>query len=231
VTPGLREICDSPAMTGSDVTTRSDVAATKRRGRLPRDERERREHEILDHALAELGDKGVDGVTMLGVAKRAGASKETLYSWFGNRHGLLATLIARNADRTAERVAAALEGPSDPHETLSQFAAGLLALLTGDVSIALNRAAMTDPELARLLLESGRLRVGPIVEEYLASLDRSGQLAVPDPAGAFELLYGLVVADQQIRTLLGDDPPTPEEIANRSTTAIDRFFRLFAPTP
>ena len=50
---------------------------------------------------------------MLSVARRAGASKETLYSWFGNRDGLLRALIERNADTSAERVAAALGSTTD----------------------------------------------------------------------------------------------------------------------
>ncbi len=45
---------------------------------------------------------------MLGVDRRAGASKQTLYSWFENRTGPLTALIQRNADGAMERARAAM---------------------------------------------------------------------------------------------------------------------------
>ncbi|MFV0307319.1 MAG: TetR/AcrR family transcriptional regulator [Desertimonas sp.] len=205
------------------MTTRS------RRGRLPTTDRQQREQEILDHALAELLEMGIERVSMLGVARRAGASKETLYSWFGNRDGLLAALIERNADGAADKVRTALEQEADPRQTLIDFATGLVTLLTSDASIGMNRAAMSSPPLARLLLTSGRYRVGTLVETYLASLDRAGAVTVPDPADAFGLLYGLIVQDLQIRVLLGGRPPSAAEIDARSEVAVDRFLRLVTP--
>ena len=119
-------------------------------------ERAERRQAILEAAFAELHDNGYEKVTMLGVAKRAGASKETLYSWFGNREGLFAALITENADASAERVRAALAGDGEPRQTLIGYAIGLLTLLTDDRSIALNRAAMISPELAEILLAQSR---------------------------------------------------------------------------
>lgn len=195
-----------------------------RRGRLPADERAARESAILDAALAELVDLGPDRMSMLGVARRAGASKETLYSWFGDRDGLLTALIERNADAAAAGVEAALATEADPRDTLVGFATGLLGLLTSPSSVVLNRAAMTSPDLAASLLRSGRHRVGPIVERYLAELHARGMLHAPDPAESFELLYGLIVRDTQIRVLLGDDPPA--DLEGRAADAVDAFVLL-----
>ncbi len=202
-----------------------------RRGRPRAGEREARRQAVLDAALAELVEHGVDKMTMLSVARRAGASKETLYSWFGNRDGLLRALIERNADGSAERVEAALDAANedgiDPVETLVGYANGLLTLLTGDGSVALNRAARSDPELAAVLLEGGRHRVGPVVERFLADQSAAGRLPLTIPVDqAFELLYGLVVQDTQIRVLLGESPPAPDEIAARASVAVERFVRL-----
>lgn len=193
---------------------------------------------MLDAALAVLVEEGVERLTMLAVARRAGASKETLYSWFGNRDGLLRALIERNADGSAERVAAALgsatpatDGGDDtePRAVLTDYATGLLRLLTNPASVALNRAAMTDPDLAALLLAGGRHRVGPIVESFLADQAAAGRLTLAvTPAEAFELLYGLVVRDTQIRVLLGEDPPSPGRLATQAATAVDRFLLLAA---
>lgn len=198
-----------------------------RRGRLPASERAERERAILDAALAELVERGPAGLSMSGVASRSGSSKETLYSWFNNRDGLLEALIRRNADQTVDGVRAALDDDSaDPRLLLTGFAAKLITLLVGPASIALNRAAMISPELAAQLLESGRHRVGPLVEDYLRALDAAGRLSVPDPATAFELLYGLAVRDLQIRVLLGEPAPDKSALTRRAGEAVDQFLVL-----
>lgn len=198
----------------------------KRRGRPRAGEREARKSAVLDATLVELVEKGYESVTMLSVASRAGTSKESLYTWFGNRDGLFAALIERNADQSAERVQAALDGDGDPIETLTGYCIGLLNLLTSEASVALNRAAMSSPDLAALLLAGGRRRIGPLVEQYLTTLDRTTNHSISDPPAAFMLLYGLAVQDVQIRVLLGEPPPDKAEIAERAATAVQRFFSL-----
>jgi AcrR family transcriptional regulator len=193
---------------------------------LPTAERANRRAAVLDAALAELLERGYPAVTMLGVARRAQASKETLYVWFGSREGLMEALVERNADRTADHVREALDHDADPVEVLVRYAEGLLSLLVSAGSVALNRAAASSPDLAAVLLRAGRHRVGTVVEEYLAGLHARGVLDAPDAAAAFRLLYGLTVQDTQIRVLLGEPPPPPDVIAARSREAVTRFLRL-----
>lgn len=197
------------------------------RGRLPTAARPDREAAILDAALTELVESGPAGLSMAKVAARAGASKETLYAWFDNRDGLITALIDRSANATLVGVNAALATTdAPPEDVLTDFAVKLLSLLVSPSSIALNRAAMTSPQLASQLLESGRFSVGPIVENYLARLNATGQLATSDPAAAFELLYGLIVRDTQIRVLLGDRTPSRSALVRRAAEAVETFLQL-----
>lgn len=167
---------------------------------------------------------------MESIARRAGASKETLYSWFENREGLLSAMIRHNADATADRVRRALVDDDEPLATLTEFGGNLLRLLTNARSLTLNRAAMTMPGLATELLASGRHRVGPIVEEYLIRLDARGVIVVDDSTTAFETFYGLVIRDTQIRCLLGETAPGPAAIAARADEAVRQFVALY-PSP
>jgi AcrR family transcriptional regulator len=199
---------------------------TSRRGRPRADEVEQHRRHVIDACYQELVERGYQNVTMSQVAARAGASKETLYAWFGNRDGLFRALIIENADASAQRVRDALDTDADPAETLTGYAVGLLTLLTSGRSIALNRAAMTSPELAATLLESGRHRIGPLVERYLGKLAEEHYLDIDDTGDAFTLLYGLIIQDTQIRVLLGENPPTSTEISRRAHTAVERFLRL-----
>ncbi len=172
--------------------------------------------------------EGYAAATMQAIADEAHASKETLYSWFGDRESLVAALIRLNADESAARLTAALgrrpASAEDGRRTLEGYARSLLALLTGDVSLALNRAAMGSPALAETLLESGRHRVGPLATAYLTALHDSGFSPHADADRAFSFLYGLVVQDSQIRVLLGEAPPSQEEVAARARWAVEVFL-------
>ncbi|MDO3650590.1 TetR/AcrR family transcriptional regulator [Nocardia mangyaensis] len=203
----------------------------RRRGRPRSGEQAQRRGAALDAALDLLIADGADGTTMQAVAGRVGSSKESLYTWFGSRQGLLAALIERQSDRTNTAVAAALEQAADPRETLTGIATNLLTLLVGRPSVALNRAAMNNPELAALLLQHGRHTTGPLVEQYLTRLIREGVLAAEaDPAETFQLFYGLVIRDWQIRVLLGEVPPDSRRVAAEARTAVDNLFALAGGT-
>jgi AcrR family transcriptional regulator len=203
-----------------------------RRGRPRADEIGERRDAVLAAALAELVDRGYEGASMLGIARRARASKETLYAWFGNKEGLFVALVRQQSLATNQQIEAALGGDDggDPAATLTAVARGLLQLLVGDASLALNRAAMAAPELAATLLAEGRHTTGPLVERYLARAHADGYLSVDDPAAAFRLLYGLVVEDTQIRALLGEAPPAPAEIDRRAARAVRCFLTLTTPS-
>lgn len=181
---------------------------------------------MLDCAVQLLVRDGVDAMTMDAVADAASASKGTLYTWFGNREGLLRNIIERNAAATEARVRSALGNEADARSTLAGFAEALLTLLVSPTSLALNRAAMTSPALAAQLLSSGRHRVGTLVADYLYGLAERDVLSAPDPEAAFQLLYGLVVQDTQIRVLLGEQPPTDKWIRQHAQSAVDRFLKL-----
>lgn len=201
------------------------------RGRPAGAELSLRRERFLDDCEALLLAEGPAGLTVAAITRAAGASRTTLYAWFGGREGVLGALVERNADRTAALVTDALARGSGVPETLRGFARGLLAMLTGPLSVALNRAAMAEADgaLAATVLAGGRHRVGPLVEAYLADQDAAGALSVPDPAGAFRALYGLVVADTQVRVLLGEPAPGPDELAALADAGVARFLTLASP--
>lgn len=171
---------------------------------------------------------GYADATMQAVATEAHASKETLYSWFGDREALVTAVIRLNADESAISVTERLNQPvnnaHDARTTLVAYARGLLTLLCSPTSLALNRAAMTSTRLAAELLESGRHRVGPLVAAYLTQLHSAGYIVHSDGEEAFAVLFGLVVQDTQIRVLLGEAPPSADTIDARAQWAVDVFM-------
>ncbi|WP_236567830.1 MULTISPECIES: TetR/AcrR family transcriptional regulator C-terminal domain-containing protein [unclassified Nocardiopsis] len=135
-----------------------------------------------------------------------------------------ATHRSSKAARTAaaSSSSAGSTSPADPRAALTAIAHNPLTLLLGDVPVALNRMAVASPELAGLLLRHGRHTTGPLVAAFLSRLADQGPLHIDDPEDAFQLRYGLVVRDLQIRALLGEHPPTGQDLRVQALDA-DRF--------
>ena len=81
------------------------MTAGARAARLPRNER--REH-LLDVAAELIADRGVEAVTMEGVAAAAGVSKGLGYAYFANSSELLRSLLHREVGKLQARVISAM---------------------------------------------------------------------------------------------------------------------------
>lgn len=81
-------------------------------------DKEKRRAEILDAAFLEFSTKGYARASMEAIARRARASKETLYAWFENKETLLDTLFASRLDRMTSRVVEAAEKDPSPANVL-----------------------------------------------------------------------------------------------------------------
>ncbi len=200
----------------------------------------RRRDEILDAAFSVLAERGYRGASTREIAERARASKETLYSWFGDKRGLFEELVRRQAEGVGEALSASLQRDAEePAVVLRAFAVELLRLLLGERAVVINRAAIseaaTDPTFARILTAGGRASIVPKLEGYLEGQQAQGRLDfghVGDAGMAAETLIGLTIGDMQVRRLLGTLPmPEPEQIEAYAERAVAGFLKLFAPRP
>jgi AcrR family transcriptional regulator len=193
---------------------------------------ERRE-EILEVALAVLAERGYRGASMLEIARRAQASKETLYAWFGDKRGLFEELVRWQAQRVDAVIEPNLQRDSDdPSKVLRGFALELQRLLLGERSVVINRAAISeatsDPTFARILATQGRGSVVPKLERYLEGQRERGRLEFEEAGAAIDTIIGLAIGDQQVRRLLGVLPiPEREHMEARAERTVRSFLRLF----
>lgn len=192
-----------------------------------------RQQEVLTAALALMVEAG-DAFTMNAVAMRANCSKETLYKWFGDRDGLLTATVQWQASKVKIEP---LEGEGLDRKTLQtsleRFAARWLEVLSGDVSIALNRLAVSHAGssksgLGRIVLKNGPVAMAKRLKPVLELGRAAGLLTFDDIDEAFRSFFGLVVRDMQIRALLGDDVSKAlvktDQDAERATK---QFFALY----
>jgi AcrR family transcriptional regulator len=193
---------------------------------------ERRE-EILNVAFFVLAERGYRGASMLEIARRAQASKETLYAWFGDKRGLFEELVRWQAERVDAAIAPNLDhGSDDPSEVLRGFVLELQRLLLGERSVVINRAAISeatsDPTFARILAAQGRGSVVPKLVRYLEGQRERGRLEFEEAGAAIDTIIGLAIGDQQVRRLLGVLPiPDPEQMEARAERTVRSFLRLF----
>lgn len=184
--------------------------------------REARRRQIEDAAYRMLGEKGYAGTSMQGIARAAKASNETLYSWYGDKKGLMAALIARNTDTV--RDALAVHSDADPLDRLAHLGPTLLSMVLGPRAVALNRAAAADPsgDLGRALAQGGRDTVAPMVTALMADSPLTG------PPNALAQLYlTLLIGDLQIRRVTGAmDPPSQAFCDTRAADALTTLKTL-----
>lgn len=193
---------------------------------------ERRE-EILGVALSVLAERGYRGASTREIARRAHASKETLYAWFGDKRGLFEELVRWQAERVDAVITPNLERDGDePAEVLRGFALELQRLLLGERAVVINRAAISeaasDRTFARILATQGRGSVVLKLERYLEGQRERGRLEFEEAEAAIDAIIGLAIGDQQVRRLLGVLPrPETEQMEARAERAARMFLMLF----
>ncbi len=196
------------------------------------DKKRQRREEIENAALSLLEEKGYAQTSILMIARRAKASNETLYNWYGDKLSLFRSLVMRNADGVRELLQQALGAGSDPMQTLVRIGPLLLGLLTGDRAVALNRAAAADPsgELGAALSEAGRETILPMIANVLERARDTGALGFDNTGAAAELYLNLLIGDLQIRRVIGRQPPLSEaQVKARAARALDNLQTLLPP--
>ncbi|CAH2396736.1 TetR/AcrR family transcriptional regulator [Mesorhizobium ventifaucium] len=193
------------------------------------DSKAARRAQIERAAYKLLKERGYGGTSMLGIAKEAKASNETLYRWYGDKKGLFKTMVENNARMTKAALDAAIRDEADPLATLEDAAPILLSMLLGERAISLNRAAASDEsgELGATIAAGGRDSVFPLIEKLIQrGLERSA-LAAPSARIAADWFLNLLIGDLQIRRVIGTLPvPSDKDIHSRAVAAISAFRKL-----
>lgn len=192
-----------------------------------------RQKDVLDAALALLVEAG-DALTMTSVARRASCSKESLYKWFGDRDGLLTATVQWQASKVrAVPVNPEAFNLASLTAGLQRFASDWLHVLSGTISVALNRVAVGHAgsdkhDLGVIVLENGPFAMARRLKPLLQLGRDTGLLHFNETDEAFRTFFGLVVRDVQIRLLLGDRLElTDASIKRDSLRATQQFLALY----
>lgn len=188
-----------------------------------------RRRSIEEAAYELIDEKGYDNISMLAIAKRAKASNETLYRWYGDKKGLFQAMVIRNADEVYASLVEDLDRQRDPMQILEDISLKLLRLLTSDRAIALNRAAAADAsgELGIALSKVGRERVLPLISKVLGQIKDQGTFSDLSLEEVTRLYMSLLIGDLQIRRAIGVMPaPNETELKTTTRKALDHLLKF-----
>lgn len=203
---------------------------------MSEEKQDQRRRQIESAAMELLAEKGYRSTSMLQIAKRASASNQTLYAWYGNKQALFKGIIEENGQAVCQFLDQALNDHTDPLLALRALGVHLLRFTTDDKAITMNRAAIIDATETGTLAEAvdhlGRYKVFQLICDLMTELAETGHFILDrdaeDAAGNYvNLLFGEV----QMRQALGALPALSEEdIKQRADRAFDLTCRLYRLT-
>lgn len=195
--------------------------------------RSTRRREIEAAAFALLAEKGYRSTSMLEIAKRAGASNQTLYAWYGNKQTLFRRLIEENGRVVTDMLSEASAADGNPLTALRALGPALLAFTTGDKAIIMNRAAIMDAGESGLLAEAidevARRPILAMIKGVMQRLIDSGTFAAGTDAGeAAESYAGLLFGETQMRQAMGRlGPLDADTIELQASRALALTLKLY----
>jgi AcrR family transcriptional regulator len=205
------------------------------RGRPPAEEVVARAERLLDVATEVFLDKGFKGASMGEIARRAGASKQTLYARYPSKAALFAALVERKASHLFKAIGPLGEGRS-LRDTLIHGGSELLDLILSGEARGLHRVVIAEciefPELGELFWDRGPGRVRAMLADYLRAQQKLGGIRCGDPEHSVEIFLGLLVSGATLRASLGLSPTfakTPAQRKAWATFAADVFLSSMQP--
>jgi AcrR family transcriptional regulator len=171
---------------------------------------EERREQLLDVTKELVGEAGFHGVTIEGVAKRAGISRPIVYGHFESLQNLLHAMVERESARALSQLGEVLpaEVPEDPREALLAALRGYLETVRADpvtwrLVLVPSESA---PEFLREFVTSGRDAVVAALADVLRPGLAPGRKS-PDPQLTARMISA--IADENARLLLTDPDEYP----------------------
>lgn len=217
-------IPQSVIMITVDLSVIRITVEVKRKMVMARTAKDLRQEQIEKAAYELLQSHGFAGTSIMAIARRCKVSNETLYNWYGDKLGLFKALVARNSLEVKHVLEHQLADAKEPLPALQLVATKLIALVTSERAVALNRAAAADltGELGALLSAGGRETVAPLLGQLLEQARAARLIDFDSSSSATELFINLVVGDLQIRRVTGAmAEPSPALCRKRAAQAIE----------
>jgi AcrR family transcriptional regulator len=195
---------------------------------------ETRRAQILDAATAVFLEHGYAGATIELVVARAGASKATVYSFFGDKEGLFTALIDERAERILAGFPDVEVGNVGVPTALADIARRYMDVAMCPDAIGLYRLILAEgprfPDLVERFYRVGHDRVVAGVARALRTWARRGRISADDPDRLATQLLDIVRGDLHLRVVAGLRPDDLAEAIERNIRhGVRTFWRAVSP--
>lgn len=196
-------------------------------------ERETTEH-LLETASEVFRELGFAATTTAEIARRARASKQSLYARFPSKERLFLAALRRELRHATEDVPGLLRSDKPTRDVLTAISLRHLSILLTPRHVSFLRIVYMEahrfPDMAQEFLHFGPEKGRTLLAEYIQEQARRGFLRVADARVAAEHLLSLVVGDAMHRALLGlKVVADSDSLAKRVESAMDVFFGAYDP--
>ncbi len=144
----------------------------------------RKYDQVLDGARTVFMKDGFEGASVDDIAKTAGVSKATLYSYFPDKRLLFAEVAKTECIRQADNALEVVTDDASPAEILYAAGSKMIEFFTSEFGLSMYRICTAEsgrfPELGQRFYKSGPLLVRERLVQYFHEAVAKGELDITD---------------------------------------------------
>lgn len=188
--------------------------------------------QVLQGAREVFMADGFEGASVDDIARAAGVSKATLYSYFPDKRLLFMEVAQTECCRMAESIIAMIDETKPVHEVLTITATQLTRFLVSEFAQQVFRICVAErdrfPELGKAFYEAGPQNGQRQMAEYLEKAVDRGELVIDDVHFAAEQFSELCKVRLWTRSAFGiQNSFTQAEIDEVAKSAVDMFLARY----
>jgi TetR/AcrR family transcriptional regulator, mexJK operon transcriptional repressor len=189
--------------------------------------------QVLEGARTVFLADGFERANVDEIARVAGVSKATLYSYFPDKRLLFTEVLRNECNRQADEALSVIDLTAPPAVVLRAAAERIIAFQLSEFGLAMHRICVAEtpkfPEIGRQFYESGPLLARARLGGYLRLAAERGELAIEDFDLAADQFVRLCLADIYDRQVCGIEARfAPDEIVRVIDGAVQMFLALYS---
>jgi len=205
-------------------TPMNAAAQTIRRGR--------KFDQVIDGARVIFLRDGFERASVDEIAREAGVSKATLYSYFPDKRLLFMEIAKSECRRVADEAEALIHDTAPVAQVLQMAAERIVGFMMSDFGVRMFRVAVAEsenfPAMAHDFYRSGPLMIRERLSNYLAKAVDRGDLAIDDISLAADQFAQLCKADIQDRLIFdGAGCCSPRDLTRTVEGAVAMFMARY----
>ncbi len=194
----------------------------------------RKYDQVLDGARDIFLRDGFEGASVDEIARAAGVSKATLYSYFPDKSLLFLEVARAQCQHQSDVAHAEIDLADPPRIVLGQIARTLLSFMLSPMGQRIFRMCVAEsdrfPQLGREFYRSGPLVLKVALVGYLTAAHERGEVVCEDLDFAAEQFAALCKADLWHRLLFGIQSEFSQpEIDRIADGAVETFMARYGP--